>query len=234
MPAVTTYSPSPVSDWRPYDQNHVWGTWATNNTWTAGNTLYVTPSATASNTLSWNNWIAATPIGSTQAIDVNANRWTTGTWGLWTDAYTPPLPYVVHEPTPEEIAERARHVAEMARQRAEHDREQAAADARAEALLRAHLTDEQAAEYEREHVFHVRSRSGRLYRVQRGWSGNVFEVREEQEGRRIEVASYCIHPREYVPNADNMLAQTLLLEDAETGEAEFLRIAHRTLLRHAS
>ena len=47
--------------------------------------------------------------------------------------------------------------------------------------------------------------------------------RLDEGGRPAEV--YCIHPSEWVPHEDNMLAQKLMLE---YDEESFLRIANRS------
>jgi hypothetical protein len=104
------------------------------------------------------------------------------------------------------------------------------ADKKAEALLRCLLREDQRAQYERERAFEVVTSKGggtRRYRLRKGRTGNVFLVNEH--GREVE--SYCIHPNENVPDADNLIAQKLLLEADET---EFLRIANCTVLRLGS
>lgn len=212
----------------------------------AANTLTLLPNASVTGNNIWYYWTTGTGTATNQAISVQLTATNHAVWSQWTTGYTVPMVpyqtpiYVPLEPTPEERAAQEAARQEALRRYEEQQRERREADKRAEALLRAHLSDEQRAEYELGQVFHVRSRSGRLYRVTRGWSGNVFELREEPEviapdgrvqqngaPRLVEVARYCIHPREYTPDADNMLAQALLLQ---ADEEEFLRIANRTRL----
>ena len=64
---------------------------------------------------------------------------------------------------------------------------------------------------------------GATFELEYGWSGNAKEL--DAKGNRI--ASYCIHPHDRVPHADNVLAQKLMLE---ADPAEFRRIANRTPL----
>lgn len=100
------------------------------------------------------------------------------------------------------------------------------ADKRAEALLVENLTAEQAAQYRQLRRFDVVV-GERRYRIRLGWAGNVDCV--DERGRALE--RYCIHPVEAVPYADNLLAQKLMLE---MDEAQFLRVANRTVLRVAA
>jgi hypothetical protein len=98
------------------------------------------------------------------------------------------------------------------------------ADQRAEALLKCFLSSSQRAQYEAERAFEVitcRSGVTRTYRLRKGWAGNVFLL--DDKGRQVE--KYCIHPDVAVPEADNLVAQKLLLE---SNEEEFLRVANRT------
>ena len=119
--------------------------------------------------------------------------------------------------------ERLRAAAEAARVRQEEAR---LAVEKAEALLRAHLDDEQQATLDREQAFLVSVKSGRKYKVKRGQRGNVREMDDQGQ----EVRSFCIHPDD-VPDQDAMLAQKLLLEHDEPA---FRRIANVTELRLAS
>lgn len=117
---------------------------------------------------------------------------------------------------------------EAERRNAEEERREKAAaeaDVRAEELLRSLLTPEQIDNLEKQSAIIVKSEMGKQYRIKRGWSGNVEEL--DDSGKPI--ASYCAHPGEVVPRADNMVAQLLMLK---TQEAEFLRTANRTALRH--
>lgn len=101
-------------------------------------------------------------------------------------------------------------------QRAEKDR----AKVKAKKLLIEHLSTAQRDEYEKTGSFVV-TVEGTRYRIDTGRSGNVKEY--DQAGKLI--YSYCIHPREDVPDEDTMLAQKLLLE---TDTPAFKRIANRS------
>jgi hypothetical protein len=177
----------------------IWGYWGTT---TAATTDYT-----------WLSWTAG---NTATTADVNI------TWGDWNVIYRPTYVYQSPAPrqrTPEEIAaaEEARlHVEEQARIRRE---EQAAAVAAAERLLVENLNPYQRRRYRKHGHFDVRTRSGRRFRITRGWTHNVFEL--DHQGKRIK--TYCIHPREKIPDQDNMLAQKFLLEH---DEATFLARAY--------
>jgi hypothetical protein len=97
------------------------------------------------------------------------------------------------------------------------DREKA--KARAKELLVAHLTPNQRREYEQHGCFHVVTRKKHRYLIKQGRISNV--IRLNKRGKPIR--AFCIHPKIFVPDADTMLAQKLMLE---TDEEEFLRIAN--------
>lgn len=107
------------------------------------------------------------------------------------------------------------------RQEVARAREADEARGRAETLLQAHLSPAQAESLTTHGWFEV-TVAGVTYRIKRGHAGNVVRV---DVGREVE--RYCIHPAEFVPDADAMLAQKLLLE---ADPAEFRRIANRTAL----
>jgi hypothetical protein len=204
---------------------NVWYQWCTDSAACTSGGGYVTVEAVAdTSTVSviWRQWNA----GSSSCSDT--------TWSAWcqasTSGSTVPVTYRVaavqaqpRQPTAEEVAQAAEQarLAQEARRAAEEARK--AAVAKAVALLREHLDESQRQEFERDRHFHVISQSGKRYRLRVGRSGNVFEL--DEQGR--EVNRYCIHPGEWVPDEDTMLAQKLLLE---TDEGEFRRLANKTRL----
>lgn len=163
------------------------------------------PSYTDSSSGTWSVWIDGTSATSTD----NA------VWGMWVNESGTSVTSCnelscatviteLRELTPEELERR----------------EQIEADEKAEGLLRSMLTQEQLDQFDAMAAFEVTTERAR-YRIERGRSGNVKEL--DVDGQVV--ASYCIHPRERVPNADTMLAQKLILE---SDEAEFLRVANKT------
>jgi hypothetical protein len=100
------------------------------------------------------------------------------------------------------------------------DAQRRAAEQRAEALLCRFLNSEQLQEFKAHRRFHVRSASGRLFRIEWGWARNVRLI-DEKTG--APVRGFCIHPRQNVPVADSLLAQKLMLEATEN---EFEQIAN--------
>lgn len=125
--------------------------------------------------------------------------------------------------------EAAEREAERARQREakakeEYEKAQAAriaAEARARELLLSVLSDQQREEYERTKAFRVKAADGKEYRLKHGWAGNVEEL--DEFGKAI--ARLCIHPSAAIPEADNLVAQKLMIE---TDPESFRRIANRT------
>jgi hypothetical protein len=117
-------------------------------------------------------------------------------------------------------AERERREAEEKRRREEQE-----AKERAEALLVRHLNEQQREDLRTKNHFFVEVR-GEKYKISRGRSGNVQQI--DKDGQAIR--QFCIHPREYVPDADTMLAQKLFLETDPDG---FHRIANVTNLTPA-
>lgn len=95
---------------------------------------------------------------------------------------------------------------------------------RAELLLMDNLTDEQRIEWAEKKQFHI-DIGERRYRIWRGRAGNVELVRghEMRSHYRPGRPRYCCHVVAGVPDADNVLAQKLLLE---SDEQRFLEMAN--------
>lgn len=202
-------------DWPPASQTFTWG----------GTASYTNASSTTL-TSTWDNWSV-----SASTFTITSARSLASTWATWSTGTTQgeclhvpaiTVPYRPPAMTPEQVAARAaaeeharqRHVAEQARR--------AAAIVKADKLLDSILSDVQRAHLCAHGYFIVRSPTGQLYRIRRGWSGNVDRL--APDGRVIE--RMCAHPSMYTPDGDNMAGQKLMLESAD--EALFLRIANRT------
>jgi hypothetical protein len=138
------------------------------------------------------------------------------TWVSWN------TPVQESEDQRREREERQRADAERrAREDAERKAAQAKANDRALGLLKSMLTDQQWADYEGRGWFEVRGSRGRRWRIRKGGqSGNVDLMPEQGEVRE---ASFCAHPRDWLPNADAHLAQMLALV---ADEEEFVRVAN--------
>lgn len=181
----------------------------------------------------WSNWLTYDSTATTNTRIVYANEWTQ--WNsTYKVSYMPWTPVVPEPLTAEEIAREARLAA--ARQR-DNDRlikvaarEHAIAERKARRLLLAHLTPEQRDEFERLQRFHVVGADGKLYRINRGWAGNLQLIETGPDGGFI-TEQLCVHPREQTPVEDNMLIQKLMLE---TVPAELRRIANVTRMRRAA
>ncbi len=165
--------------------------------------------STGTNAGIWQSWNVTGTTASTLTL-------TNLTWTGWNEAY---------QETADQRAERERRAeqrrAEAAGQRRQHE----AAVARAEELLTALLSDEQAVSRRDRGWFAVRgSRSGRTYRIHStGTAGNVDRL--GADGRRE--MTFCAHPPG-VPAPDVHLAQMLSLATDEDG---FLRVANSHAVR---
>jgi hypothetical protein len=223
------------------DQQHTEQTISTARVWHDWNLQYVyTTTATAANDSVW-----FSTVQDAAAYDITWQAWSsdaesTGTtitsnvWGTWNCAYityngdrppvgiAPPLvPF-----SPEQLAEQQRQT--EARRVAAEAKAKRDAEARekAKALLREFLDDHQRDTLDKHRWFEVVSPAGRTYRIHQGRQGNVFLI----EGGH-QVMRYCIHPAEWVPDEDTMLAQALMLRCSED---DFVTIANKTPLRAAA
>jgi len=129
---------------------------------------------------------------------------------------------VMHHP--ETVQERAEREARYEKKLAEELAKREAAQLRAEKLLFTILTPTQVRSYKDDSYFETMV-NGRLYRIKNRVSGNVELI---EEGRAV--AKYCAHPTDAyeTPVPDVMLSQLLMLQ---SNEAEFLRVANRTVLQ---
>lgn len=158
-----------------------------------------TSSCTTGSSTTWAYWCSndTTTSATSDTVWVNWNATTTSSY-VASGGYAP---------------------VEVSQQLAEEQRLRVEAEKRAEELLLSVLSLEQALQYERERHFVVEGRRHR-YRIRRGRSGNVDVI----DAKGIITHRLCIHPQEFVPDQDTMLAQKLHLED---DEESFLRLANR-------
>lgn len=114
----------------------------------------------------------------------------------------------------EETAEMkaAREIADLKRENASK---------RAEELLLMVLGDKQKKQYLELGYFETII-NDKTYRINKGRSGNVQLIE-----KGLAKAKYCIHPTEFLPDQDTMLAQYLMLK---SNEDAFLKTANRTVL----
>ena len=176
----------------------------------------------------WTSWAgtdtstSASPVWTAWNQDTSAT--TSTVWRTWTSdttSITQPyrMPATVHTPRPrptrEQVAEANRQQverqAETARLNAEYAAKQAAAKAKAEALLCAHLTEEQERAWKQNRAIFVTGQSGKRFRIREGRAGNI----EELDATGTVIGGHCVHVAEQVPDADNVLAQKLALEHHE-------------------
>lgn len=199
--------------------DQVWVQWqqGTSVTSTTGGVQFasVTMTGGGSAWAGWNQSYASGTIGftTTTATACISNG---ATWVSWN------TPVQESEDQQREREERARLAAERwAAEDAERKAVQGAANARALELLRSMVSEQQWADYQAKGWFEVRGSRGRRWRIRKsGQSGNVDLMPETGEVRE---ASFCAHPRDWLPNADAHLAQMLALV---TDEEEFVRVAN--------
>ena len=94
-----------------------------------------------------------------------------------------------------------------------------AASSSAEELLLMCLAENQKKAYKERKFFEVTVK-GKVYRIHHGRSMNIDLLGKDG----APAVRYCAHPGEYVPDADTMLAQFLMLT---TDEEKFLKIANK-------
>lgn len=168
--------------------------------------------------VSWDDGTNSTSTWHTWCVSTCSNATTTnmGAWGAWmldTAFYGEPVPI---KPPSEEHLQRIRdeRAAESRRYQAkleENRRKQAEANAKAEALLRSMLTEEQQKTWTQGEQFDVVAPSGNIYRITKGSHGNILRL---VRGRPVE--RLCVQPGG-VPTADINLAQMLHLMHDEDG-----------------
>lgn len=152
---------------------------------------------------------------STSSTDIAWYIWTAGEWQICpTEDISQTLSPAQEEAFRIQLEEQTREREELmlAEDEAQH---------KADILLNEFLTRRQRKSLKELGHFEVITPRGKTYRIRRGRSNNVREINEDGN----EIAMLCAHPTEYVPDADTMLAQKLMLE---TAEEEFLRIANRS------
>lgn len=190
----------------------------TNDTTVNGTILLNNPlsASTTDANITFGNSGTLTIVGSATNIVTGDNT----SWIGWNQAIPP---HVLRRMDPEERRRIEEAQRRWEQERLEREEQRRVASEKAERLLVSALSEQQRREYLEHGHFHVRSPAGRLYRITKGWSGNVKLVPHEQAERGEFIESLCIHPKMWVPNCDNMLAQKLMIEAAED---DFRRIAN--------
>ena len=166
-------------------------------------TSYTAANNTTDGTYSaWNYWAGNK---TTSAV--------ASTWVYWNDSATY-IPcnlqfkdqhLVSWEPETEE-QKQLRLVAEQ-----EWLEKQRQAEEKALQLLLDNLEENQVEIFKKTGCFVVTSQSGKKYRINKGRSSNVEELKEDGTTEK----RMCFHPELWVPDYDTMLAQKLMLEFSE-------------------
>jgi hypothetical protein len=190
--------------------------------------------ATGGNLYPWPQWNITYTSGTLPVHNITSSTTTLAVlpWEAWNTSYTLA---VMNQPAPvpvltaEERAARDAALAEQARQadarRVQQRAARLRAEARAEELLTALLSDEQLRTYRQHGWFEVRGSGGGRWRIRTsGQAGNVDLMPETGSERD---ASFCCHPPGQLPAADAHLAQMLHLVTDEDGFRRTANVAWR-------
>jgi hypothetical protein len=161
--------------------------YSTDATWSG----WTSTTSTCATSSTWDNWNSPT-----------ASAYSSGTWIYWT-ALTPTTSCTSTTYSTSNVwvswvdirAEKEKAKEEKARQ-----------------LLKEVLTEDQDAQLTKDGYFELTSiKSGKRYRIKKGFSMNVEEL--DKDGKRLR--SMCFHPNVHVHHYDNMAIQKLMLENDE-------------------
>jgi hypothetical protein len=178
--------------------------------------------ATANDNAQWIQWNVIYLTNSSIYATDATTQWIQ--WNSTADNLYRPIGY-----NPAPVRQPSQAELDLARQQAA-ERAKAAEEARAKAarLLREFLDEKQKDTLEKHKWFEVVTPKGNRYRIQHGRTGNVYRMERHKDGKQdVAVMRYCIHPEEYVPDEDTMLAQMLMLK---TEEDRFEQVANKTRL----
>lgn len=188
-----------------------WGVWTSTSSSTPITVQYV-----------WNSWVNAT---STSYVDNTSSTQTfsVAVWDRWNRHPT--------QHSMRRLSQRGRDVfdarCESRAASPQRNRQRIEVIERAETILCEHLPVEEVVRYHENKCFYVRAMSGRRYLIDcKKRQHNVFQV-DEQGNKLMEHCALVSDP--YVPDADNALAQLLMLR---FNEQRFLEVANTWDLRH--
>ena len=179
---------------------------------------YYTGSTSTIGSAVWSEWADDyfTSTGATSTTTYVWHTWASGTSTATSSrpVYSPPS---MTEAQAKAYEERRK---ENLKRVQEAEEKRRVARERAKTLLVRHLNPEQQQCFNRQGHFFVRGRSGAMYRVRQGRTGNVDVL--DDKGRLSH--KLCAHPNTIVPDFDTMLAQKLALEH---DDIEFAKVANR-------
>lgn len=181
-----------------YATNQIWSNWNTATCYTNVNNVV------------WKTWNTASITSTAGSIHLVSDT----VWRNWVSNSSTNNNYILNGGYRETPEQRAAREASEVRYRAEETARRtlrAEADKRAETLLRSHLTPEQQAQLKSKDWFLIVSKSGKVYRINRGRNANIDVL--DETGKTVR--SLCVHPREHVPDADTMLSQVMMLKHDE-------------------
>lgn len=148
--------------------------------------------------------ITSNRLSTAMTTTATAATTTASTLSLWANVYRAPV--TVHQSTYHYGANRIYDDGGQARS----NRNREAKD-RACRLLRERLTRDQRASFDRDKSFELVGRSGKKYRLRCRRVGNIEQLADDGKVAVV----YCVHPADFVPDEDTLLAQKLWLEAAD-------------------
>ena len=192
-----------------YSTDATWSGWTSTTTTCTTSSTWVDWNGTTSayDPGTWVYWTVSTTSGATPTVTYS------NVWATWVDNG-----YIVSSPkeTAEERRTReqrdAEYRAELERQAKIRAEKEKAKEEKARQLLKEVLTEDQDAQLTKDGYFELTSiKSGKRYRIKKGFSMNVEEL--DKDGKRLR--SMCFHPNVHVHHYDNMAIQKLMLENDE-------------------
>lgn len=206
--STTVSTMTTTMDYRPGWTTNTSGLYLTDNQWAIGQDTWDTwinesgeirPRRRHQGAHAWKNWLVGDTPAAVHPRPGMIHDWKEGDW-------VSRKVYNRRQTLREAEANRIRDEV-MARQHAKE-----AADARATELLMSLLTPDQQDQYLERGAIEVVTASGRHMLLRKGWAGNVAELCPTT---RRPLRRFCIHPRDALPDADNVAAQLLLLQADE-------------------
>ncbi len=191
-----------------YSTDATWSGWtSTTTTCTCSSTWNDWNGTSACDPGTWVYWTTPTTSGTSTTVTIS------NVWVSWVDNG-----YIVSSPKETAEERRAReqreteYTAEQERQAKIRAEKEKAKEEKARQLLKEVLTEDQDAQLTKDGYFELTSiKSGKRYRIKKGFSMNVEEL--DKDGKRLR--SMCFHPNVHVHHYDNMAIQKLMLENDE-------------------
>jgi len=167
----------------------------------------------------WDNWTSSTTSATNDySAQATWRAWTTSASGQTGEVHIGReidyrrIPPVFPVESEEEKQARVQRELRAAEERKARIKQKELASIEAKSLLDSVLTDIQRECFQKEDWFLVVGKSGNIYRIRKGYQGNIDLI--SPDGKVIR--SFCIHIPSDFPMEDNLVAQKLHLEANDT------------------